>query len=60
MGTPPSIFPFIILAGNISVYMKFKPKYLKGGSQVISQALAEVIRNNNGEVKFNCGAKKLL
>ncbi|NFF79954.1 NAD(P)/FAD-dependent oxidoreductase [Clostridium botulinum] len=60
MGTPSSIFPFIILAGNISVYMKFKPKYLKGGSQVISQALAEVIRNNNGEVKFNCGAKKII
>lgn len=60
MGTPPAIFPFIILAGNISVYMHFKPKYLKGGSQVISQALAEVIRNNNGEVRFNCGVKKII
>ncbi|GLC29560.1 phytoene desaturase family protein [Clostridium omnivorum] len=60
MGTPPAIFPFIILAGNISVYMHFKPKYLKGGSQVISQALAEVIRNNNGEVIFNCGVKKII
>ncbi|SHI01114.1 phytoene desaturase family protein [Clostridium grantii] len=60
MGTPPSIFPFTILAGNISVYMHFKPKYLKGGSQVISQALAEVIRQENGEVRFNCGAKKIV
>ena len=60
MGTPPSIFPFVILAGNIFVYMHFKPKYLKGGSQVISQALAEVIINNNGEVRYNCGAKKII
>jgi phytoene dehydrogenase-like protein len=60
MGTPPAIFPFIILAGNIFVYMNFKPKYLKGGSQVISQALAEVIINNNGEVRYNCGAKKII
>lgn len=60
MGTPPAVFPFVILSGNISVYMKFKPKYLKGGSQVISQALAEVIRNNKGEVRFNCGAKKII
>lgn len=60
MGTPPSIFPFLILAGNISVYMHFKPKYLKGGSQVISQALVEVIRNNDGEVRFNCGAERII
>lgn len=60
MGTPPAIFPFVILAGNICVYMHFKPKYLKGGSQVISQALAEVIRENNGEVRLNCGAKKII
>jgi prolycopene isomerase len=60
MGTPPAIFPFLILAGNIFVYMHFKPKYVKGGSQVISQALAEVILANDGEVRYNCGVKKII
>ena len=60
MGTPPAIFPFLILAANIFVYMQYKPKYLKGGSQVISQALAEVILANKGEVRYNCSAKQII
>lgn len=60
MGAPPKTLPFVILAGNISVYMHFKPKYLKGGSQCISQALTEVIRECNGEVRLNCKAEKII
>jgi prolycopene isomerase len=60
MGMPPNRFPFSILARCTYIYMEDKPYYLRGGSQVISQALADTIRNNGGEIKYNCGAKQIL
>lgn len=60
MGVPPEKFPFSILARCTAIYMTDKPYYLKGGSQVISQALAEVISDNDGIIKYNCGAKEIL
>lgn len=60
MGMPPARFPFSILARCTCIYLEDKPYYLRGGSQVISQALADVIRKNNGVVKYNCGAKEIL
>lgn len=60
MGMPPSRFPFSILARCTNIYLEDKPYYLRGGSQVISQALADAIRKNNGIVKYNCGAKEIL
>ena len=60
MGMPPERFPFSILAKCTNTYIEDKPYYLRGGSQVISQALTEVIRNKGNEVKFNCGIKKIL
>ncbi|WP_032122403.1 phytoene desaturase family protein [Clostridium amazonitimonense] len=60
MGMPPNRFPFSILARCTAIYISDKPYYLRGGSQVISQALADVIRNNGGVVKYNCGAKQIV
>lgn len=60
MGMPPNRFPFSILARCTNIYLEDKPYYLRGGSQVISQALADVIRKNNGTIKYNCGAKEIL
>ncbi len=60
MGMPPDRFPFSILARCTSIYIEDKPYYLRGGSQVISQALAEAIRRHGGELRFNCGVKKIL
>jgi phytoene dehydrogenase-like protein len=60
MGMPPNRFPFSILARCTNIYLEDKPYYLRGGSQVISQALADVIRKNNGVIKYNCGAKEIL
>ncbi|MEA2102309.1 MAG: NAD(P)/FAD-dependent oxidoreductase [Thermodesulfobacteriota bacterium] len=59
MGMPPTRFPFSILARCTALYIQHLPYYLRGGSQVISQALTEVIRKNGGEVRFNCGAEKI-
>lgn len=60
MGMPPARLPFTILAACTYLYIVDKPYYLRGGSQVMSQALTEVIHKNGGEVRFNCGAKKLI
>lgn len=60
MGMPPERFPFSILARVTYLYITDKPYYLKGGSQVMSQALAEVIEENNGHIKYNCGATEIL
>ena len=60
MGVPPEKFPFSINARCTALYIADKPYYLRGGSQVMSQALADVIRNNNGTVKYSCGAKEIL
>jgi len=60
MGMPPEKFPFSILARCTVIYIEDKPYYLRGGSQVISQALAESIKSNNGKIFYNCGVKEVL
>ncbi|MBN2652102.1 MAG: NAD(P)/FAD-dependent oxidoreductase [Spirochaetales bacterium] len=60
MGMPPERFPFYILAKCTNIYIEDKPFYLRGGSQVISQALTEAIKKAGGDVKFSCGVKKIV
>ncbi|MEG2116205.1 MAG: NAD(P)/FAD-dependent oxidoreductase [Clostridia bacterium] len=60
MGVPPEKFPFTILAKCSHIYIEDKPYYLRGGSQMISQALTETIRKHGGEVVFNNGVKKIV
>lgn len=60
MGMPPERFPFYILAKCTTIYIEDKPFYLRGGSQMISQALTEAITKAGGEVKFNCGIDKIV
>lgn len=60
MGMPPERFPFSILARCTVIYADDKPFYLRGGSQVISQALTEKVREAGSEVRFNCGADRIL
>ncbi len=59
MGMYPERLPFSILAGNIFIYMEFKPFHLKGGSQVLSNALVNTILENGGDVRFNTEATKI-
>jgi phytoene dehydrogenase-like protein len=60
MGSPPERLPFAILAACTYLYILYKPYYLKGGSQVMSQALTEFIRKSGGTVRFNCGVNRIL
>lgn len=60
MGMPPERFPFTILARCTYIYTEDKPFYLRGGSQVISQALTEAIKKAGGSVFFNTGIQKIL
>lgn len=60
MGVSPELFPFTILAKCTYIYMEDKPYFLLGGSQVMSQALTECIRENGGDVYFSNGIQKIL
>lgn len=60
MGMPPRRFPFSILARCMYLYTVDKPYYLRGGSQVMSQALADGIRENGGKLFFNTAVDRIL
>ncbi|BFM15622.1 FAD-dependent oxidoreductase [Maricurvus nonylphenolicus] len=60
LGVATKDLPFVDLAVMIYVYGKFKPTHIKGGSQAISSALLESFQQAGGQVKFNCGAEKIL
>lgn len=60
LGLPPSQIPFPDLAIMIYAYAAFKPWHIKGGSQAMSSALLESFLEAGGEVRFNCGAQKIL
>jgi phytoene desaturase len=60
IGLPPSDIPFPDLAIMIYAYAAFKPWHIKGGSQAMSSALLESFMEAGGEVRFNCGAEKIL
>ena len=60
LGMPPKDFPFSDLAIMLYAYASFKPCHIKGGSQAISSAMLESFLAAGGEVRFNCGAEKIL
>ena len=41
-------------------YIEFKPYHVLGGSQAMSNALADVIIRNGGEIRFNCPVKRIV
>ncbi len=59
MGLPPSKLHFGQFAVTLWAYIEFKPWHLKGGSQALSNALLDSFLENGGDVRFNCGAKKI-
>jgi phytoene dehydrogenase-like protein len=60
IGLPPSRLSFANLAMVLWAYTELKPFHLKGGSQALSTALLDAFLAAGGEVKFNCGAKKIV
>ncbi len=60
IGLPTKDIPFTDMAMMIYSYAAFKPAHIKGGSQAISSALLESFMEAGGEIRFNCGAEKIL
>ncbi len=60
MGLPPSSLAFVDMAAMLFVYTEFLPYHVKGGSQALSNALADTVLSNGGTIRFNCGVKKII
>ncbi len=58
-GMPPERLPFGEFAIILWAYTEFKPWHLKGGSQALSNTILNAFLAEGGEVRFNCGAKKI-
>jgi len=59
-GSPPSKLSAFYFSYPWYDYTCIGGYYPKGGGQAISNALAEVVRNNGGEVKFNNRVERIL
>jgi phytoene dehydrogenase-like protein len=59
LGLPPSKVPFHLMAAVWDSFLDTPPHHVRGRCQAISNAFVDVIYENGGDVKFNCGAKKI-
>lgn len=60
IGLPPSLMNFSDMAAMFFGFCEFKPYHLKGGSQALSNALADTVIQNGGTIRYNCGVSKIL
>lgn len=60
VGVPPVSLSFADMAMLLFAYIELKPYHLKGGSQALSNAIMQKYLEADGEVRFNCGASKIL
>jgi len=60
LGLPPNRISFAYLAMLFFVYIEFKPFHIKGGSQALSNAIADRFISNGGTARFSCGAKEII
>jgi len=59
-GLPPSRVTFLFMAAALASYLEAGPAYVRGRSQALSNAFVTTIVGNGGEVRFDCGAKRIL
>lgn len=60
LGLPPRLSPFGEFAVVLWAYTEFKPWHIKGGSQALSNALLNKFLDHGGDVRFNCGVRKII
>ncbi len=60
MGLPPGYMSIVDMAAMFFAYLEFKPYHIKGGSQTLSNALADKIIKKGGTIRFNCPVKKII
>ena len=58
-GMPPSKISFLYFASGLAAYIRQGPAFPKGRSQALSNALIAVFEELGGEVRFNCGVKRI-
>lgn len=59
-GLPPSKLPFHLMAAIFDSFLDLPPNHIRGRSQALSNAFMESFFESGGDVKFNCGVKKIL
>lgn len=60
LGLPPRKLSFSNLALLLVAYIEFKPFHIRGGSQALSNAIADTIITNGGVIRYNCSAQRIL
>jgi len=60
MGLPPKHMGFIDLVTLYFAFLEFGPYHIKGGSQAMSNAIADTVIENGGTIRYNCGVEKIL
>jgi len=59
LGLPPSKVPFHLMSASWESFLDTPPNHIRGRCQALSNAFIESLTENGGEVRFNCGAKKI-
>ncbi|MEX2750490.1 MAG: phytoene desaturase family protein [Candidatus Freyarchaeota archaeon] len=59
-GLPPSRVSYLIYALGWGDYLRYGGAQVKGTSQMLSNAFVDIVQEMDGEVRFNCGVKKIL
>jgi phytoene dehydrogenase-like protein len=60
IGVPPRLMSVVDMAALLFGFVEFKPYHLKGGSQAMSNAIADSIISNGGTIRFNCAARRII
>ncbi len=60
LGLPPSKMSFLDYAIMFFTYVELKPYHIRGGSQALSSALLDEFMKAGGQIRFNCGARKII
>ncbi|MBU2644132.1 NAD(P)/FAD-dependent oxidoreductase [bacterium] len=60
IGLPPRLMSFHDLTSVIVGYCEFKPTHIKGGSQALSNAVADTILQHGGTIRYSDGVRKIL
>ena len=60
LGLPSNRLSFAYFAMLFFVYLEFKPFHIMGGSQALSNAIANKFLSHGGTARFNCGVKEII
>jgi len=60
IGLTPNRLPFSYLAMLFFSYIEYRPCHIKGGSQALSNALANRFMASGGTIRYNCGVKRIV